>query len=291
MTTKQLESWKKQNKPPACTSNPIEHLIPVENRQEILNKIKQESIDEYSYDVLAQCKKRKVCLQKTCMGRELPWKSPTAKPYLDELAKTQKIENGFLIIKTSCTDCPIRTKCSSTCDQINDFIKRDKTKSPRIISDIYSSNKKSTIHDQKNHNTFSADTPWDILSNRRRKVIQLRQFQNKEYKYIAYKLGLNNQARAKYEYFAALTQISEYSIVREFLRENVEKLTEKQKLVLMEMYYNNKTATETAKIIGTTKQAVQQMQKRVFAKFNVSWKIFVKKRGNKVEYDIPEGLK
>ena len=71
---------------------------------------------------------------------------------------------------------------------------------------------------------------------------------------------------------------------------NLDKLTERQQLVMEQIYYENKSSTETAKSLGISKQAVQQMLKRIFTKFNVTWAVFARKKNGKIIYNIPLGL-
>lgn len=291
MNKKDEDSWKTANRPPVCTSNPIEHLIPSEGKYETLRTVRQECIDHYGQDIISECNKRKVCLSKTCMGRELPWKSETALPYLKELTKGQKIENGLLFIKTDCSTCPIVKSCSSVCDQVANYINRDKTSEPQMTAKEYIEKVPVINVDTTNTSDFSATVPWDALSERRRKVIKMHLYDRRDFKYIAHKLGLNNQARAKYEYYAALTTISEYAIMREFLEESIEKLTSKQQEVLSLVYFDNHTLCEAAEHIKVSKQAVHQMISRVISKYSIKWKRFVWKRGNRVVYNVPKILR
>lgn len=283
--------WKKLNKPPACSKNPIEQLIPLSIRSEVVQQIKQECIDLYGSDILSECSKRKVCLSKSCLGRELPWKSPTALPYLRILEGTQNIQNGNLYVATDCSVCPIVKSCTSPCHQITDYITRDKVKEPKLI------NKDNA---EKQHIPFSFDSikesivtniPWDTLTPRRKSVIEMYLYDRRDFKYIAHSLNLNNQARAKYEYYAALTTIAEYTVMRLFFESNKDLLTASQKVVFEDVYYNNKSLCDVASNSNVSKQAVQQMLARVVKKHNISWPRFVKKKQNKVIYNIPQVLK
>ena len=285
------KDWKKINRPPACIGNPIEHLIPYENKYEILQQIRQESIDHYGQDIISQCNKRKVCLSKKCMGRELPWKSPTALPYLKELAKTQDIQNGELFIKTDCSSCPLVKTCNSPCQQVTDYINRDSDMEPQMVSKEHSDNLHATPIDNADLNTFTTNIPWDALSDRRKKVIKMHFYERRDFKYIAHKLSLNNQARAKYEYYAALTTISEYATVREFLETNLKHLTVKQQQIMYSVYHDNNSLCNVAANVGVSKQAVQQMISRVIHKYEIKWPKFVWKKGNKVVYNVPKILK
>lgn len=285
------KDWKKLNKPPACTKNPIEHLVPQEDKYEILRTIRQECIDHYGQDIISECGKRKICMTKKCMGRELPWKSPTALPYLKELAKTQNIQNGLLYVQTDCSTCPFAKSCTSVCDQVSDYISRDRTIEPQTIASEHADKMAAVPVDNTSLSTFTTNIPWDILSIRRRQVIKMHLYDRRDFKYIAHKLNLNNQARAKYEYYAALTTISEYATMREFLKDHLDLLTDKQKNVLQSIYYDNNKLCKVAKDIGVSKQAVQQMVARVVNKHEIKWPKFVWKRGNKVIYNVPRILK
>jgi len=284
------ESFKQSHRTAVCVSNPIEHLIPKDCSQAILEAIKQESIAEYGYDVLGECSKRKVCFSKKCLGRELPWKSKSAFPYLEVLTKTNKIENDLLFIETDCANCKIFDSCKKPCNQVTDYLNRDrnvaiKTSANEPFDSVY------TITDNGNTTTFTANIPWDALSDRRRAVIKLHLYDRRDFKYIAKELDINNQSRAKYEYYAALTTVSEYAIVREFLSKSLSKLTEKQQVIMKRVYYDNVTLVDVAKESGVSKQAIQQMVTRVVTKHNIKWTKFVWKKGTKIIYNVPKVLK
>ena len=84
------KAFKRIHKPPACTKAPWEHLVTGPNKDNILRAIRQETIAIYGQS-MDECPKRKVCFTKSCIGRPLPFKSPTAKPYLDQLKLTHNI--------------------------------------------------------------------------------------------------------------------------------------------------------------------------------------------------------
>ena len=285
------KQWKKLNKPPACTSNPIEHLIPNKDKYEILRQIREECIDHYGQDIISECNKRKVCLTKKCLGRELPWKSPTALPYLQQLTKTQEIQNGEMFVKTDCSSCPLVKACSNPCSQVLDYIQRDRSMEPQMVAKEHSDKLYAAPIENVDTNTFTTNIPWDALTDRRRKVIKMHLYERRDFKYIANKLNLNNQARAKYEYYAALTTVSEYAIMREFLEGKINKLTEKQQKVLSSVYYDNNNLCEVAANLGISKQAIQQMISRVVNKYEITWPRFVWKKGNRVIYNVPQILK
>lgn len=115
--------YKRKFKPSSCSSPPWATLIPAKDRPEILRIIRQECIDIYGHD-LDECPKRFTCLKKSCIGRPLPWKSPTAAPYLERLKETQVIKNEEMFIQTDCSVCPIAAICKNPCNQVLDFIDR-----------------------------------------------------------------------------------------------------------------------------------------------------------------------
>jgi len=284
------EDWKQSHRAGVCTSNPIEHLIPADELQAVVEAVRQECVTEYGHDVLGECSKRKVCFSKKCLGRELPWKSKTAVPYLKELTKTDKIENDLLFIETDCSSCPIVTTCKTPCKQVTDYLNRDrntaiKTSANEPFDSVY------TIPDNDNTTSFTTNIPWDALSDRRRTVIKMHLYDRRDFKYIAKELNLNNQSRAKYEYYAALTTVSEYAIVREFLTDNLLKLTDKQQAIMKRVYYDNITLVDVAKEVKVSKQAIQQMVTRVVNKHNIKWTKFVWKKGTKIVYNVPKVLK
>ena len=281
------KKFKQNNKPAACTQAPWKNLIPYEQRESVMRQIRQECLDIYGY-TFDECPKRMVCFTKQCIGRPLPWKSPTAKPYLEKLKLTQKIQNEELFLQT-CDACPIRLSCTSTCSQVNDWINRSSSKEPNIT---YKENTENLIPEIEDGPVRVAilgnlEVPWDCISKRKQKVVRAYLYEQKDFKYIADTMSLNNQARAKYEFYSALNRLSEYAVVRQFLNANYKNLTEKQALIMHEIYFNNNTLTKTAKKLNITKQAVSQIVNRVVSSNELKWQVFVRKTGNRVIYNVP----
>lgn len=286
------KKFKQDNKPSACTAPPWKNLIPVDQRDDILRKIRQETIAEYGYS-MDECTKRKTCFTKTCLGRELPWKSETAKPYLEQLKTTHKVVNDELFID-NCSTCPIAKTCTSACSQVNDFINRSYVQEMNFTlqDDV-------DVTNEEEVNPFAPvkekekdlKLPWDILTTQKARVIRKYLYEQKDFLAVARELDLNNQAEAKYVFYSALTKLSEYGTVRRFLEKNKDKLTEKQQLILNEIYFKNKSLTEVAEQYSISVPAVTLMVGRVVEKFNVHWPVFVRKEGHKVIYNVPEVLK
>lgn len=286
------KQFKKTNRMAACTENPIEKLIPADIRHETLLKIKNESIDEYGYDVMSECPKRKVCMKKECIGRPLAWKSPTAKPYLDQLATTQKIVNEEMFIVTNCSGCPIVKTCDSLCQQVTDFINRDNSKEPSISYRPMTENlAPEESYEEPEIFNNNLEIPWDILSEHKRDIIKKYVYEQRDFISVAKALGILNQARAKYFLYASLTRLSEYAIMRQFISENKELLTDTQYNVLYNVYFANKKLVEVATDCQVTKQAVSKLIKQVIEKHKIKWYTFVRKEGNKVVYNVPAILK
>jgi len=280
------KNWKKKNKHPMCTQAPWYKLLPYEHKDSILRKIKQETINEYGYS-MEECPKREECAKgDKCIGRPLPWKSKTAKPYLDKLKLIKPIKNNELYV-TSCGDCPIRAKCTKVCIEINDYINRGKTREPKLtykdnIDNFTELEQKNII--PKGLNKLLT-VPWDILSSRKRQIVELYIHKRRDFKHIADLLDLNNQARVKYEFYSALTKLSEYATMREFLKKYEKELNEKQLKVLRKVYIDNNTKTKTAEILNISKQAIQQTISRVVNQYSIKWKRFVRKKGNRTIYN------
>lgn len=283
------KTFKKINKPAACTSAPWDKLVIGPNRDNILRQIRQETIAAYGYS-MDECPKRKVCFTKKCIGRELPWKSATAKPYLERLKVTHSIVNDELYI-TNCEGCPIAAYCTTTCSQVNDWAQRDKTEEPEMI---YKESLDNVVLANENDDRLSGilgkglQTPWDCLTKRREEVVKKYVYENKDFLTVAKELGLYDQSKAKYEFYAALTKLSEYAVMRKWLKDNPKGAGAD---VLSKIYNENKTMTEVAKQLDVSKQAVQQTVSRTIKANNISWNVFVKKQGNKVVYNVPEVLR
>lgn len=293
------KAFKKTNKPPACTRAPWDHLVTGQNKDNILRAIRQETIAIYGY-AMDECPKRKVCFTKTCIGRPLPWKSATAKPYLDKLKTTHNIVNDELFLD-NCGTCPIALYCTSSCSQVNDYLQRDKTEEPEIV---YKDSLDNVVSEERNEDALSnilgkgLIIPWDCLTPRREQVVKKYVYDQKDFLSVAKELGLYDQAKAKYEFYAALTKLGEYAVMRKWLKDNepenwfVKSDSDSRNYgILHDIYNENKTLTQVATDCGISKQAVQQIVSRVMKANNISWTQFVRKEKNKVIYSVPEVLR
>lgn len=285
-------SFKKANKPAACTQPPWASVIPKDQRDDVLRQIKQECIQYYGYS-FDECPKRLTCFTKQCMGRPLPWLSPTAKPYLERLKQTHKFQNDELFL-SNCDTCPIAKSCTSACAQVNDFMQRDKIKEPQIIYRDNIENIAEEI-DMPTETlpmfSFNTKVPWDAISEKRKQTVKKYLYEQKDFLTVAKELGYHDQSRARYEFYAALTTLSEFSVMRKFLEDRGHELTEHSRNILTSVYLENKSITEVANIRGISKQAVQQSIARVVDKYKIRWTVFVRKKGNKVIYQRSEVLK
>ena len=286
-------NWKKDNKPPACTKNPLYNYIPANIRYQVLGQIKRDSIEELGYD-LDSCPKRKVCFGKNCIGRPLPTFSKAAQPYIKKLAETQKIVNGELFI-SGCDLCPIAQDCSNPCLQILDSAKRNESKEPliyyretvenyEVVEEIYQAS-------ESNLTELGWKIPWDILTERRQVIVKAYLYEERDFRTIAEKYNLNNEAFVKYEFYSALNQLSEYGVMRKFIEEFENTLTEKQRNVIIKVYKENKTLRLAAKELGVSEQATQAMIQRIVKNNNIKWENFVRRSGTKLIYRVPNILK
>lgn len=284
--------FKKNNKMSACTTPPWAVLIPFKDRPQILRTIRNETIEAYSYP-FDECPKRLTCFGKSCEGRPLPWESETARPYLEELAKTQKIVDGELFVNTKCDTCPIFNKCKSPCNQVLDFIDRDKKSEPSINFKNDTSNLEpiQAILEPANLIVDGSDIPWDILTARKADIIRKYLYEERDYKAIAEELGYKYQARTKYEFYSAINKLAEYAAVRKFLKSDKLKLTDRQFQIFDLVYNQNMTFVKASEKLGISKQSVQQTVSRILKRYKVKWHTYVKKRGNKVIYSVPELFK
>lgn len=283
--------FKKANKPPACSLAPWFDLIPENIRHDTMRKIRQETIEAYGYS-MDECPKRLVCFTKKCIGRPLPWKSETAKPYLDQLKTTQNIVKDELFI-SGCDGCPIAKTCSKPCQQIENFMNRHYKPEPNLILKDNMEN----LTDKPQNDNFipfdsSLEVPWDILDDKKKSVVKSYLFNNKDFETIAKELGFYNQSAVKYVFYSALTKMSEYGTMRKFLdSDRSNELTDKQYRILLKVYRSGKKMWEIAKEEKSTKQAIQQSIKRVIQKFSIKWQVFAIKKGNKVIYNVPQLFK
>lgn len=277
----------KKKLPAICTKNPIYHLIPYKERLDTLRKIKQECLDIYGY-TLDECPKRFEC-DGDCSGRELPWQAPSAKPFLEKLSETLTIKDEKLFV-VGCDGCPIRANCTSVCSQINDYMNRDAQRQPKInyYDDIdrHKEDEKDIFENLKSI-TGGLSIPWNALNDTRSRVIKLYVEEGRDFSHVAALVGLYNQAEAKYEFYAGLTTLSKYAILRQFLTTKP-KLTDKQRTILEKAYIDNMKFTEIADELGISSQAVQQLVDRIIKTNNLKWTKFVRKEGTKVIYNTTE---
>lgn len=285
--------FKRENRPSSCTEPPWAQLIPPAQRPGTLRQIRQECIDELGYS-LDECPHRLTCLKKTCPGRPMPTFSKTAQPYLGTLKQRHKWDGDKFIVLTDCRECPIVKECKNPCNMVVDFIDRAKTKEPRLVFaesvDPMIPVDFPEIGDGK-ITAYAEELPWDCLSKKKVALIKLYLYEQRDYRYVADKLKLTNQARAKYEFYAALTKMSEYGVVRRFLTEHINKLTPRQQQIFDMIYYDNLTMVETARRLGISKQSVNQTVTRVLKRYGVKWPVFVRKHKKKTIYNVLEVFK
>jgi predicted DNA-binding protein YlxM (UPF0122 family) len=134
------------------------------------------------------------------------------------------------------------------------------------------------------------ELPWDCLGDSREAIVRLRLYQRKDFLTIARKCQLFNQSAAKYEFYAALDKLSEYAIVREFLKEKGDQLTLAQNEILKARYIRNEKISDIASSRGVDVSAVSHLIKRVFEKYSIHWPVYVKKENNKVIYKYTRGF-
>ena len=287
------KDFKAKYKMGVCTNSPWKPLIPEDIREETMRQIRKESIELHGLD-LDQCPKRFVCLTKTCIGRPLPELSPTAKPYLEQLKKTHKVINGELFI-SNCDTCTIAKSCKAACWQVNDFMNRQAGEQPNLIY------QESLEQHDEIQQPISMDTqpsvfnnleiPWDCISEAKQNLVKMYLFERKDFISIGKILNIKTAEKVRYQFYAALTKLSEYAIIRKFIENKEEKLTEKQALIMRKVYIDNSSLTSVAKEYNITKQSVQQLVAKVIKQNNLKWHVFVKKRKNKVIYNIPAVLR
>jgi len=280
------KNYKKANKPAMCTNPVWKSVITTDDKEDIVRKIRSETIEAYGYS-MDECPKRLVCLGQDCLGRPLPTLSPTAKPFIDEIKKKYKVVNDELFL-TKCDVCPIKIKCTSTCHQINDYLNRHNKKEPEFVYQEISENHTEVVL-STNTTEFmtNRDIAWDCLTPRRQTIIKKYLYEGKDFSAIARELNMKSQAWVKYEFYAGLTKLSEYATVREYLTNNKDELTKGNFSLLENLYLKNQSLTELAKQEKCSKQALQQRLTRILTSGNIKWIVFVKKVNNKPVYNVP----
>lgn len=290
------KKWKKKNKPAACTKAPWEYLIPYNMRASTMRQINAECIDIYGYSY-EECSKRKVCFKKECLGRPLPWKSPTAKPFLEQLKETATIKSEELVVQTDCSKCPIFNKCKNPCYQVLDFINRDKSDEPLLYYKAKTSSLDVINTDNKEMEETTKllvggdDIPWDCLSEQKQVLIKKYLYDQLDFKYISEQLNMTNQARAKREFYYAITKLAKFAIIREFLKNPPEELRDNHKRLLELLFVENKTYFQASKELNMTIQNSHQIVQRIVNRHNLKWNKYVTKKGNKEIFNVPKLFK
>ena len=284
------DSFKTRRRPAMCTSSLFASLPTASN--DVLNNIRQESIQLYGKDLLAECDKRLVCFGVNCLGRALPVLSPSAQPYITELTKTHKIENGQLFINTNCGACELSRSCKSLCAQNTDFINRDRVIPPDIqfqpnidVSAAAPITSIRTYFENENH-----VIPWDVLSAKKEKLVKAYLYEGKDFNQTANSIGIKSASHCRYMFYCALTTLSEAAAVRKLLTIN-QQLTVAERTLLELLYVRKYTVSQCAKVLNVSKQAISGRKQRIFSRHNVRWLVFVRKQNGKVVYNVPKVLK
>lgn len=277
----------------SCARAPWARYIEPGKRDEIMRKIRIECIQFYGHS-MDTCDLKSVCIGKKCLGRQLPFLSPTAKPYLDKLVadKRNKVKEGKFYVVDNCNDCPIRNSCTSVCPMMNDFLNRHQKKQPDLI---YQETLDNYVSEGPQRpvmpsNMAGMDLPWDCLKDDWKRIVKLRLNQRKDFLTIANTCGLFDQAAAKKEFYYALTKLAEYAIVREFLKEKREDLTLGQFEILTAKYIENKSRKQIATERNMTYDAVRNIIYKTLTKHDITWPIYVTTEQGKIRYNIPEVL-
>ena len=284
--------FKKEYKMPACASAPWANLIPASERAEVIRIINEETIEAIGYD-LSSCPKRFTCFGKHCIGRPLPYCSKTALPYLEKLEKTQNIVNEELFISTDCNSCPIFKTCNTPCNQVLDFIERDKKSEPKLTYSIINDKvmTEAVSLEPANFVVDASDIPWDVLTSDKAELIRKYFFEGLNYAHVASLTNLSNKSFAKYKMYWAINKLTKFAVIRKFIKNNSNKFTSRQLEVFDLVYIKNYTMKRTAEHLGISRQAVQNIINTTLKNNNVKWPVFIKRKGNKIIYNIPKVLR
>jgi DNA-directed RNA polymerase specialized sigma subunit len=135
------------------------------------------------------------------------------------------------------------------------------------------------------------EIPWDCISDKKRQVIKLYLYEQKDFLHIAKQMGLYNQASSKYEFYTALTKLSKIGTIRKFVKDNWESFSDYHKSLLEEAFINNKSYVQIAKDRNITPQGVQQVITRILKKNKVKWQTYIYRKKGKLYYNVPAILK
>lgn len=132
--------------------------------------------------------------------------------------------------------------------------------------------------------------PIDILNDRKKTIVKDYIYNKKTFTIIGKELNIN-KTQVKYEFYSALTTMSRTAAFRNLLAVHKASIRPKQVKVVEEVYIHGKSLTEVALRTGKSKQAISQLLNRLVKRYNLKWKVFVKKKEGRLIYNTEKVVK
>ena len=254
--------FKKKNKPALCTLDPVLSQVPKDKYHELLNICRQKARDSGFEDYDTGCPKRHTCLG-NCTGRPIAHYIDELKPYIDKV-RHLIAPDGMIYLK-GCGTCPIKTTCKKTCNQVSDFMDRNKNKEdlttkfepvaittdyalanwvggddgetqPGILSELIG--RYGSIQDT------IENLPWGAINDKRQRLIRMYVFEGKDFRASANELGYSNGNVARNEFYRSLTTLSKFATVRYFIEQHRDEISDFDYELLQFRYYKFQSVNE-----------------------------------------------
>jgi hypothetical protein len=280
--------FKKKNKPALCTLDPVMAVVPKAKFHELQNIVRQKLRDS-GLDYDSGCPKRHTCLG-NCTGRPIYHQVDELKPYIDKI-RHLIAPDGMIYLK-GCGTCPIKSTCKKTCNQVSDFMDRNKNKEdlvnklepaivttdfalshwvgddtesqPGILSELIS--RYGSIQDT------IENLPWGAINDKRQRLIRMYVFEGKDFRASAIELGYSNGNVARNEFYRSLTTLSKFATVRYFIEQHRDEISDFDYELLQLRYYKFLSVNEISKLlilpVGTIRSKLFRFLKKSKTKYS-----------------------
>ena len=132
--------------------------------------------------------------------------------------------------------------------------------------------------------------PWEVLTIKKQQIVKDYLYNNKTFEDIAFSLK-TTKSKIRYDYYASLTKLSKYAVMRQFLDNKGDQLNPKTFTIMNTIYWYCNNVDVSAKHYNTTTSAIYKRINRVIKEFDITWHVFVKKEKDKIIYNIPPILR
>ena len=287
-------SFKKKNKHAICTLDPVMASVPKDKFHELQNIVRQKCRD-VGLDYDSACSKRLTC-NGTCTGRQVYHFIDELAPYIKKISHIIA-PDGMIYLK-GCGTCPIKTTCKKTCNQVSDFMDRNKNKEdlttkfepvaittdyalanwvggddgetqPGILSELIG--RYGSIQDT------IENLPWGAINDKRQRLIRMYVFEGKDFRASANELGYSNGNVARNEFYRSLTTLSKFATVRYFIEQHRDEISDFDYELLQLRYYKFLSVNEISGQLGLPVGTIRSKLFRFLKKSKTKYSRFVVK--------------